>query len=188
VRGIPWLWLLLFTCSVQAAESYRLDAAQTQVSIEVRRLGIALLTAHFHQFAGALTVDRNGSDNRIDLTVLTNSIEGPDPQWNARLRSPEWLDAQRYPEMSYHSVEVRLGNQTDALAIGKLTLHGVTRPATVRVSRLDCSAEPPGSKRPCTFDAQAQIKRSDFGLPHGFWVGGDEVEILIRGVGIPSDR
>ena len=63
-----------------------------------------------------------------------------------------------------------------AISSGELTLHGITRPVVLTVTFLDC---PPGGG--CQFAAHGRIRRSEFGLPHGFWSGGDQVEIAISG-------
>jgi polyisoprenoid-binding protein YceI len=64
---------------------------------------------------------------------------------------------------------------------GRLTLHGVTRPLALRVTDIDCPQIPPDAPHPCHFLGRATLKRSDFGLPHGFWEGGDQVQIIVRG-------
>ena len=55
-------------------------------------------------------------------------------------------------------------------------MHGVTRPIVLNVSLLKCA-----SPRNCQFAAHGRIKRSEYGLPHGFWTGGDQVDISISG-------
>jgi polyisoprenoid-binding protein YceI len=55
-------------------------------------------------------------------------------------------------------------------------LRGVTRPIVLEVSFLKCPVA--GN---CRFTAKGRIKRSEYGLPHGFWSGGDQVEINISG-------
>jgi polyisoprenoid-binding protein YceI len=173
--------LLLMVLEAQATDTYRLDAIHTQVSFDVRRFGILWFTAHFRDVSGSFVIDREGSESRVDVAVQTDSVECPDPRWTARLRSKEWLDTQRFPEMTYRSIQVEFDGAGRAIASGQLTLHGVTRPVTLNVSQLDCSNQPSGSTGYCGFVAHAHIKRSDFNLPHGFWQAGDRVEISISG-------
>jgi len=59
-------------------------------------------------------------------------------------------------------------------------LHGVTRPIVLNVSLLKCP-----SAGHCQFAAHGRIKRSEYGLPHGFWTGGDQVDISISGALAP---
>jgi polyisoprenoid-binding protein YceI len=172
------LWMLVLVATVirsEAAETYRLDSSNTQVSFAVLRLGIQWVTARFAQISGQFTLDRNGAASRVDVTVGIASLDCNEPRWNERLRSAEWLDAQRYPQMTFHSSSIQL-IEAGAVASGRLTLHGVTQPMVLNVSLQNCSAA--GT---CQFSAHGHIKRSDYGLPHGFWSGGDQVDIYIRG-------
>jgi len=158
-----------------AAETYRLDPANTRVAFEVLHFGIPWASAHFRSVSGEFAIDRAGAASRIDVRVPIASLECNDPRWNARLLSAEWLDAQRYPQMLYRADRILLGDGW-AMASGLLTLHGVTREVVLDVNLRGCK-----SSGACQFSAHGRIRRSDFGLPHGFWTGGDQVEISIGG-------
>jgi len=160
---------------LQAAETYRLDAGNTQVSFAVHHLGIQWVTARFSDISGEFVIDPRGSASRVDVSVGIASLECSESRWNERLRSPEWLDVQHYPRMTYHSMSIELADQ-HATAHGELTLHGVTRPMLLTVSVLQCT-----SAGTCQFVAHGRIRRSEYGLPHGFWTGGDQVDISISG-------
>ena len=86
------------------------------------------------------------------------------------------------PWMTFHSGQVEYNGEGQALASGELTLHGVTRTIGLEISRLSCP-DPAAAGESCSFVAHALIRRSDYGLAHGFWIGGDQVEIAISGVG-----
>ena len=180
-----WLWLSLLAFDAHAADSYRLDADHTRVSFGVRRFGIPWIDAGFSRFDGDLVVDRKGADSRIVVTVRTDSLEGLDFGWNSRLRSPEWLDTARYPEMSYRSSRIEFDAADGAVAEGELTLHGITRTVRFDIRHIDCAAEDSAASA-CGFSAHATIQRSDFGLPHGFWLAGDQVEISVQGSAVRS--
>jgi polyisoprenoid-binding protein YceI len=175
VKNSQWLLIVLTALRLEAAETYRLDASNTQVSFTVHHLGIQWITARFSDISGRFVVDRDAAAIRVDVTVGMASLECAEARWNERLRSADWLDVQRYPQMTYHSSHIELREQ-QAVADGELTLHGVTRPIVLDVSLLKCTAA--GS---CQFAAHGRIKRSEYGLPHGFWTGGDQVDIAISG-------
>jgi len=170
-----WLLMVLTALRLEAAQTYHLDSSNTQVSFAVHYLGIEWVTARFSDIAGQFVVDQADSASRVDVTVGMASLESSEPRWNERLRSADWLDVQRYPQMTYHSSHIELGEQR-AVASGELTMHGVTRPIVLNVSLLKCA-----SPRNCQFAAHGRIKRSEYGLPHGFWTGGDQVDISISG-------
>lgn len=176
------MWLLLGLMSARAADIYSLDPGATRVGFAIERFGLHWVSAHFRQFDGDFEFDRQGSASRVEVAVQTQSIDCGDSHWNPRLRSPEWLDVQRFPLMTYRSRRIEFQGDDRAVASGELTLHGVTHPIVLSVERLDCPAQSIAGPV-CRFVAQARVKRSDYGLPHGFWTGGDEVEISIDGVG-----
>ena len=179
VKNSQWILIVLTALRLEAAQTYRLDATNTQVSFSVHHLGIQWMTASFSDIRGQFIVDKETAATRVDVTVGMASLESGQPRWNERLRSADWLDVQRYPQMTYHSSRIELGEQ-QAVANGELTLHGVTRPIVLSVSLLKCSAGH------CQFTAHGRIKRSEYGLPHGFWAGGDQVEIAISGALSPG--
>jgi polyisoprenoid-binding protein YceI len=169
-------WMLLLVAGVTpAAEQYRLDSTNTQVSFVVQHLGFQFVSARFPDISGEFLLDRGGARSRVDVSVGIASLECSDAHWSERLRSADWLDATRYPRMTYHSSHIEVDAQ-HAVASGDLTLHGVTRPMVLTVTLLNC---PAGGE--CRFAAHGRIRRSEFGLPHGFWSGGDQVEIAISG-------
>jgi polyisoprenoid-binding protein YceI len=186
-----WLLVPLFALRAQGAELYRLDSANTRVSVDVRLFGLPWVSAHFEDLSGDFVPDGRTQPSRVDVTVRTASLECDNSWWNARLLSAEWFDAQRYPRIIYHSDRIEFDARGGAVVTGQLTLHGVTRKVELIVNRWTCS-NGVGADDTCSFDAHTRIKRSEYGLPHGFWDGGDVVDIHIHGVGAdavlsPSD-
>ncbi len=172
---VAWILLLAAAGTSRGTERHTLDSTNTQVSFVVQHLGFQWASARFADINGELVIDRGGTSSRVDVTVGIASLECSEARWNERLRSAEWLDAARYPQMTYHSSHIEVQNE-HAIASGELTLHGITRAVTLTVTFLDC---PAGGQ--CQFAAHGHIRRSEFGLPHGFWSGGDQVEIAISG-------
>ena len=174
VKNSQWLLMALAAMSAQGAETYRLDADNTRVSFTIERLGIQWMTARFADISGRFVIAQ-ATASQVDVSVGIASLACNEPRWNERLRSPEWLDAARYPRMNYHSSRIEI-SQRRGVAHGELTLHGMTHPIVLTVSVFEC---PPAGH--CQFAAHGRIRRSEFGLPHGFWTGGDQVEIAISG-------
>jgi polyisoprenoid-binding protein YceI len=181
VKNSQWMLIALTVLRSEAAQMYRLDSSNTQVSFTVHHLGIQWVTARFSDISGQFVVNHAGVADRVDVTVGTASLDCSQPGWNERLRSADWLDVQHYPHMTFHSSRIELDEQR-TVASGELTLHGVTRPIVLTVSLLKCSAAG------CQFAAHGHIKRSEYGLPHGFWSGGDQVEISISGALTAADN
>jgi polyisoprenoid-binding protein YceI len=205
MRNTCWIVLALCLPSVhvhalplapaQAAQLYRLDTANTRISFNIQHFGVQWVSARFPDFSGDFVLDREGAASRVDVSVQVATVDCTDSFWNGRLRSADWLDVQRYPLMSFHSTRVDFEGDGAALASGTLTLHGITQVVGLAISSLHCSTDTSPvaanathatSGDQCSFVARARIKRSDYGLPHGFWTGGDLVDIVISGAGVRS--
>ena len=172
---IAWIVLLAAVGAAHGTERHTLDSTNTQVSFVIQHMGFQWVSARFAEVNGELVLDRAGANNRVDVTVAIASVECSETRWNDRLRSAQWLDAVRYPQMTYHSSHIDVQDE-HGIVTGDLTLHGITRAVILTVTLLDC---PTGGG--CQFAAHGRIRRSEFGLPHGIWSGGDQVEIAISG-------
>ncbi|MBV9345034.1 MAG: polyisoprenoid-binding protein [Gammaproteobacteria bacterium] len=162
------------------AGAHTLDAGNTEVTLEVWQFGLRWLSAQFRQLSGQFTPAQDGG--RLDVVVRTDSIDCRDGEWNVRLRSAQWLDTVRFPEMVYHSTRIEVSGAS-ALVQGELTLHGVTRPLALHITGLACGRAPQGTALACRFEGRGELRRSEFGLPHGTWQGGDLVQVRVRGFG-----
>jgi polyisoprenoid-binding protein YceI len=182
------LTLLVLPClPLRAAELYRLDSGNTHVSLDVRVFGLPWISARFEELSGELVPGRLAppgstldAPGRIDVTIRTASLKCDSSRWNARLLSPAWFDADRYPQIVYRSDRIDLDADGRAVINGRLTLHGQTRNLVLLVNRWICSSRPDAADT-CSFDAHGRLRRSEYGLPHGLFEGGDEVEISIEG-------
>jgi polyisoprenoid-binding protein YceI len=184
-RGASWWWLAFAAFPACAQNIYRLDPVSTTISFNIRHFGVLWVSAHFPDFSGRFVLDRRGPSSRVDVSVQMASIDCSDQRWNERLRSAEWLDVKRYPQMTFHADQVDFDGDGRALAHGQLSLHGLTRTVGLEITQLNCAPQPSRSQR-CSFEAHTRVKRSDYDIPHGFWTGGDQVDIAISGVGSSS--
>ena len=172
---------------------YKLDNTHASVTFRVDHLGLSRYTARFTDIAGKLNFDpANPAAMSVEATVDPKSLETDfpldKPDFDAELAGPQWLDAAKFPTITFKSTKVELTGVNTAKVTGDFTLHGVTRPLTLDVTFNGGYAaggmDPSGAR--IGFSAQGKIKRSDFGVSYGvpapgthFGVG-DEVEILIE--------
>jgi polyisoprenoid-binding protein YceI len=182
--------LLVFPgLSTQAADLYRLDSGNTHVSLDVRIFGVPWISARFEDISGELVPGTSAkpgnpsaaSTGRVDVTIRTASLRCESTRWNARLLSPAWFDAVRYPQIVFRSDHVDVDADGRAVVSGHLTMHGYTRDLVLLVNRWNCPDDA-SPRDTCSFDAHGRLRRSDYDLPHGLFEGGDEVEISIEGV------
>jgi polyisoprenoid-binding protein YceI len=172
------------------AGAYTLDKAHASLLFRVNHLSFSHWTARFTKFDAQLQYDpANVAKSSVKVTVDPKSIasdNAPDG-FLTTLAGPEWLDAGKYPEMTYRSTEVeRVG--TNGLRIsGRLTLHGVTKPVTLNGTyNGGYAGHPYDPHARVGFSAKGTLKRSDFGVAYGIPAPGtsmgvfDDVEVIVE--------
>ncbi|SDR81352.1 Polyisoprenoid-binding protein YceI [Friedmanniella luteola] len=147
---------------VPAPGLYLLDTAHSTVSAKAHHLGLATVSGRFTEFAGAITVDADVARSRVDAEIVAASIETGNAQRDAHLRSPDFLDVERFPTLRFEADRLERGGAGWVLP-GRLTLAGTTRPVQLDLSYLGSGPDPWGGTR-AAFSATAELRRQDFQL------------------------
>lgn len=193
------LGLLVLAPAVPAAEPsipagrYTSDPAHTSLTFRVSHLGFSRFTARFTRTDAVLDLDpadpaASSVEAVIDPLSLETDYPFDDMDFDAYLAGPEWLDAARFPAITFTSTGIEMTGHRTARITGDLALHGVVRPvvleATFNGGYASHPLDPGGSR--IGFSAHGSIERSAFGItfglpPAGSTLGvGDTVEILIE--------
>ena len=144
-------------------------------------IGFGKTHGEFRSVNGRLTLDFDRPQNsRVDFTVATGSIETGSRSLDDYIRKT-FLDAGDFPEMRFRSTAVREIDGSHVDVTGDLTLHGVTRPLTVRVS-VDGSAH----DKPVRLTAVGVIHRSEFGIREATPIVADEIAIRVATQAAPG--
>jgi polyisoprenoid-binding protein YceI len=173
------------TVSQQGLTIWNIDPAHTHVEFAVRHLMISTVKGRFTDIKGTVkSHDADPAKGEVDIEIGVASIDTREPQRDAHLRSADFFDAERFPEITYQSRRID-GVQGDRFAlVGDLTIHGVTREVTLDVTSEGRAKDPWGGER-AGFTATTKIKRGDFGLTWnqaletGGVLVGDEVKITL---------
>lgn len=172
------------------AGAYVLDPSHADLSFKVNHIGFSNYTARFTRFDAKLALDpADPTRTTVEATVDPRSLALPAPPagFTQALLGPDWLDAGRYPQISFRSTAVELTGADTARIHGDLTLHGQTKPIVLE-------AKFNGGYAGNSFDPHARIgfsahgafKRSDFGVsyglppPHSTMGVGDEVSVVLE--------
>ncbi len=162
------------------AHGHHLDGANTQLSFEIERFGVHWFSVDFRELSGDFAVGGDAHGGALSVAVRTNSVDTRSAYWNERLRSAQYLDSERFPQMTFRSSGIDLQGSSARIQ-GELTLHGITRPLELALTEIDCPPAQAGASAHCRFVGRGTLRRSDFGIAHGFWSGGDLVEVIVRG-------
>jgi polyisoprenoid-binding protein YceI len=168
------------------ADTWQIDPAHTNVEFSVRHMMISNVKGQFQKTSGTITI--NGSDPtsaKIDATIDATSINTRVEKRDAHLKSPAFLDVDKFPTISFKSTKVEADGPGKWKVTGDLTLHGVTKPVLLEVEGTGTPITDPMGNTRAGASATTKISRKDFGLTWnqpletGGVMVGDEVAISI---------
>lgn len=169
--------------SINAAEKYTIDPDHTYPHFKISHLGFSTMHGRFNKTKGSLTIDRKNNTGSVEIVIDANSVDTAHEKRDKHLRSNDFLNVAEFPEITFKSTKVTLkGDKADV--DGKLTIMGVSKPVSLKVTHIKCGTHPFNKKEVCGFDAETSIKRSDFGIKYGLPAIGDEMKILIEAEGV----
>ena len=166
--------------SFAAVESYTIDPTHTYPHFKISHLGFSTMQGRFNKTSGNLTIDTANKTGSVNITIDATSVDTGFKKRDDHLRSPDFLSAAEFPEITYQSSKVKINADNSAIVEGTLTIMGTSKPVTLDVSRMHCGIHPMDPKKQkyvCGFDATAKIKRADFGINYGLPAIGDDMEL-----------
>jgi polyisoprenoid-binding protein YceI len=168
------------SATLTAPQPYRLEKTHVDLLFSINHAGFTQKHGSFRELDATLQYDPQSPDkSQISVTVETASLDTGDATRDRDVKSPQFLDVVKYPQMRFVSTKVVPAPNGTFLVEGTLTLHGVTKPLTLRTT-LNKDAPSPFDKRPTLgFSATASLKRIDFGIATYLPLIGDEVNIQI---------
>ncbi|MGF6711530.1 polyisoprenoid-binding protein YceI [Luteibacter sp. W1I16] len=165
--------------AVAAPVTYTLDPGHTMVLFSWNHFGFSNPTANLGQVQGTLVYDeKDPSKATVEATLPLAGLDSFVPKLDEHLKSADFLDAAKYPTVTFKSTKVVPAGKGKLKVTGDLTVHGVTKPVTLDVSLNKVGPHPMMKVQTVGFDATTTIKRSDFGV--GAYVPNVSDEIKIR--------
>lgn len=174
---------LLSTTFMFAQTTWTIDNGHSKIGFSVTHMAVAETEGKFNEYSGAL-VSRNENFDGAEITfsAKTASIDTENERRDGHLKSPDFFDAAKYPDITFKGNLVKSG--TKYKLKGDLTMHGVTKPVEFEVAGGATVNTGRGMKS--GFKFTGTISRKDFGLtwsnttPTGEMVVSDEVELNIK--------
>lgn len=164
---------------------YEIDPTHSSVHFSVRHMMVSNVRGEFTKVAGTVSFDpENHADSSAEATIDVASINTRDEQRDGHLKSPDFLDLEKFPTITFKSTKV-VPSEGGGKLTGDLTIHGVTRPITLDVEGPGPEVKDPWGKQRVGVSATTKLSRKDFGLTWnaaletGGVLVGDEVKITI---------
>lgn len=162
------------------AGNYKIDAAHSVAFFEVGHLGgVSRFMGRFNDMSGDLVVD-TPAKSTIKVDIKTDSIDTKHEGLDKHLKSPDFFNAVQFPTLSFSSTAVTLNAAGEGTVAGNLSLHGVTKPVTLKLKQIGSGKGMKGETR-VGYVATGSIKRTDFGMAYGVpGAATDEVDLRIN--------
>lgn len=146
-------------------KKWNVDPSHTSVEFAVKHLGVSTVRGRFKKVNGSIETAENGTLKSIEANIDAASIDTAEPQRDTHLRSPDFLDAENHPALTFKSTAIKpLGaDRSRYLVSGDLTIRETTRPVTLDVETSAPMTDPWGNRR-AGATATGKLNRKEWGL------------------------
>ena len=184
---IAALFIFVFSLSIVSAQTtWKADIAHSKVSFAISHMVISEVTGRFKDFDAALVQTKDDfADSKLTATIKANSINTDNENRDKHLRSADFFDAEKYPELTFASKSFEKTGKDSYKITGDLTMHGETK-SVVLDTKLNGQMNDPWGNTRAGFKATGKVNRKDFKiqwnktLEAGGLLVGEDVEIIIN--------
>ncbi|ULR51779.1 YceI family protein [Streptomyces deccanensis] len=145
---------------------WTVDPAHSSVAAVAQHLGISSVHGRFTDFSASVEIaptPDEGTKSRVEAVIRAASIDTGNATRDQHLRSPDFLDVERHPEITYASTGLTPVGPDRWTVHGELGMRGVVRPVDLDLAYLGTGADPWGGTR-AAFRATAELRREDFAM------------------------
>jgi polyisoprenoid-binding protein YceI len=183
-RTLLTLGLTLALAAPALADTYAIDKNHSEAAFQVRHI-LTKVRGTFRDFSGTINFDKaKPESSSVEFVIKATSIDTGTQKRDDHLRSPDFFDVAKYPEITFKSTKVVSKGNGKFDVTGDFTMHGVTKQITLPVTFLGEQKFMNGTK--AGFETGLTINRTDYGLvwnralESGGVMVGEEVEISIN--------
>jgi polyisoprenoid-binding protein YceI len=150
--------------TLMATQRWNIDPSHSAAQFTVRHLVISKVRGQFERWQGTIHFDPSQPEaSTVSVRIDAASIDTHEPNRDQHLRSADFFDVVKYPEITFESRKVERRGTDRYRVVGDLTMHGVTRSVDLDAEYLGAGKDPWGHQR-IGFFAKTSINRKDFGL------------------------
>jgi len=166
--------------------TYSVDSAHSEISFSVRHMVFAKVRGHFKTWTAAVTYDpQTPTKSNVQVEIDAASIETREAQRDGHLRSPDFLDAEKFPKITFKSKRIEPSGKGHYKLVGDLSIRNETHEVALDVEETGRGKDPWGNDR-IGFSAKGSVDRSQWGLKWnqaleaGGVLVGDKVDIDVE--------
>ncbi len=145
--------------------TYKIDPAHSNAQFTIRHLMITNVRGGFNSVQGTVVYDPENLDaSSIDVEIDVNTLNTSDSTRDAHVKSADFLDADKYPTITFKSKKITKPGDGELKVVGDLTIHGVTKEAVLDIEGPTGESKDPWGNLRVGASGSTKIKRSDHGL------------------------
>ena len=174
---------LTAVAAMAAPATYKVDPGHTYPSFEADHMGgLSVLRGKFNTSSGTIVLDKEAKTGTVEITIDTTTLDfGHDKLNDHAKKDAKMFDVAQFPTATYKGKISKWDAKGPSEVTGDLTLHGVTKPVTLKINSFLCKESPMTKKEVCGADASATFNRFDFGITYGDNFGfKPDVKLLIE--------
>lgn len=162
-----------------APETYLVDPTHTYPRFEYSHFGYSNQIQRFNKTSGTIVVDRAARTGSVHISIDAKSVDTGYALFDEHIQGEDYFDTAKYPTITYKSTAVKFDGDKPVAVEGLLTVKGVTRPVTLKVTSFHSMPHPMLKKDAIGANAVAKIKRSEFNAGKNAPHVSDEVTLTI---------
>lgn len=148
----------------QLVGTWAVDPAHSALAFSAKHMMISKVRGTFGEFEGEFTIAEDPAESRARATIKSATITTGNDQRDGHLRSPDFLESDRHPDITFASTKVELLEGDRAKLHGDLTIRGITRPVVLDIEYLGFTAKDLYGAARVGFSARTRFNRKDYDL------------------------
>jgi polyisoprenoid-binding protein YceI len=172
--------LALAASAAAQGTTWQIDPNHSSAQFSVSHLGVSTVRGAFTKVSGSAKHDPSDlTKDSLDASIAASSVDTRVEMRDNDLRSPNFLDVQKYPTITFHSKQTKVSGAGKLQITGDLTIHGVTKEVVLDVDGPSAPIKDPWGNQRIGASATTKINRHDFGVNGAPGAVGDEITITI---------
>ncbi|MEO8995650.1 MAG: YceI family protein [Rhodanobacter sp.] len=166
--------------AIAAPVTYEIDPMHSFQTFQYRHMGLSFVRGRFDKTSGSITLDAAAKRGSVNVSIDVNSINTGVPKLDEHLKGKEFFDTEKFPTITFKGDHFTFAGDTLTSVAGDLTIHGITKPVTLKVINFACHEHPMKKVPACAANAEVDIKRSEFGVGNYVPLVSDETRLELE--------
>ncbi len=184
-----FLFVAMLISPAYADNKFSFDKSHTRILFFINHMGFSETVGEFTLYDGHFVFDeQDPTKSSVEVTLKPEGIRTPSPELDKHLQNQDFFNVAKFPDITFKSKEVKVTGKNTGEALGDLTMLGVTKPVTLKITFNKADYHMMTGSYVAGFSAEAMVKRSEFGMNYGIPMVGDDVRLLVHTEGVNESR